>query len=78
MNILIILSIIFFLLLILMSINVKIEIENLKFIAPKIKERYTNKESRVAMTNILDCLENNGLIKIQDGFVGQKPIKKLI
>lgn len=43
-----------------------------------IKLSPTNKESRIAMTNILDCLENNGLIKIQDGFVGQKPIKKLI
>ena len=47
MNILIILSIILFLLLILISINVKIEIENLKFVAPKIKGRYTNKESRI-------------------------------
>ena len=47
MNILIILSIIFFLLLILMSINVKIEIENLKFIAPKIKGKYTNKDSKI-------------------------------
>ena len=43
-----------------------------------IKLSPTNKESRTTMTNILDCLENNGLIKIQDGFRGQKPIKKLI
>lgn len=43
-----------------------------------IKLSPTNKESRLTMTNILDCLQNNGLIKIQDGFRGQKPIKKLI
>ena len=49
MNILIIFSIIFFLLLILMSINVKIEIENLKFIVPKIKGRYTNKDSKILL-----------------------------
>ena len=49
MNLLIIFSIIYFLLLFLMSINVKIEIENLKFIAPKIKGRYTNKESRILL-----------------------------
>ena len=49
MNILIIFSIIFFLLLILMSINVKIEIENLKFIVPKINGRYTNKESKILL-----------------------------
>ena len=49
MNILIIFSIIFFLLLILMSINVKIEIENLKFIVPKINGRYTNKDSKILL-----------------------------
>ena len=49
MNILIIFSIILFLLLILMSINVKIEIENLKFTAPKIKGKYTNKESKILL-----------------------------
>lgn len=43
-----------------------------------IKLSPTNKESRIIMTNILDCLENNGLIKIEDGFRGQKPIKKLV
>ena len=43
-----------------------------------IKLSPTNKQSRITMTNILDCLENNGLIKVQDGFKGQKPIKKLI
>ena len=49
MNILIIFSIIFFLLLILMSINVKIEMENLKFIVPKINGRYTNKDSKILL-----------------------------
>ena len=49
MNILIIFSIIFFILLILMSINVKIEIENLKFIVPKINGRYTNKDSKILL-----------------------------
>ena len=43
-----------------------------------IKLSPTNKESRITMTNILDCLQNNGLIKIEDGFRGQKPVKKLI
>lgn len=43
-----------------------------------IKLSPTNKESRVTMTNILDCLQNNGLIKVQNGFRGQKPIKKLV
>lgn len=43
-----------------------------------IKLSPTNKESRITMTNILDCLQNNGLIKVQDGFKGQKPIKKLV
>lgn len=43
-----------------------------------IKLSPTNKQSRITMTNILDCLQNNGLIKIQDGFRGQKPIKKLV
>lgn len=49
MSIQIIFAIIFFLLLILMSINVKIEIENLKFVAPKINGRYTNKESKILL-----------------------------
>ena len=43
-----------------------------------IKLSPTNKESRVIMTNILDCLQNNGFIKVEDGFKGQKPIKKLV
>lgn len=43
-----------------------------------IKLSPTNKEGRTTMTNILDCLQNNGLIKIKDGFRGQKPIKQLI
>ena len=49
MSIQIIFAIIFFLLLILMSINVKIEIENLKFVAPKINGRYINKESKILL-----------------------------
>jgi hypothetical protein len=32
-----------------MSINVKIEIENLKFIVPKINGRYTNKDSKILL-----------------------------
>ena len=60
MNILIIFSIIFFLLLILMSINVKIEIENLKFIVPKINGRYTNKDSKILLKiYILICIQTN-------------------
>lgn len=43
-----------------------------------IKLSPTSKEGRTTMSNILDCLQNNGLIKIEDGFKGQKPIKKLI
>ena len=43
-----------------------------------IKLSPTNKQSRIMMTNILDCLINNGLIKTQNGYRGKKPIKKLI
>lgn len=38
----------------------------------------TSKEGRTTMSNILECLQNNGLIKVEDGFRGQKPVKKLV
>ena len=43
-----------------------------------IKLSTTHKEGQQVMTNILTTLENNGLIKCEEGYVGQKPVKKLV
>ena len=43
-----------------------------------IKISTTHKEGQEIMTNILTTLENNGLIKIENGYIGKRPIKKLV